>query len=170
MANVESSSTKHSWTTIDGSKIETPTTFPPYKGIVLGEAQNSAKAIPLAIKDGSALGIDCRIQKASEQINWTNTSVNGVEMNCAKSIEVKKDFDSIQVFVNSTNRTLNDVNYSTNVLKGFVKESLTRIEDVERKVDMGKQSTQESIEELSGKFDKLHIAPKDKPIPVFSLS
>ena len=66
MADVESSSAKHSWTTTDGSKIETSTTFPPYKGIVLGEAQNSAKAIPLVIKDDNALGIDRRIQKSSE--------------------------------------------------------------------------------------------------------
>ena len=27
---------KHGWTTLDGSQIETPTTFPPYKWIVLG--------------------------------------------------------------------------------------------------------------------------------------
>jgi len=42
-------------------------------------------------------------------------------MNYAKSIEVKKYFDSIQVSVNSINKTPNDVNYSTIVLKGFVK-------------------------------------------------
>lgn len=40
-----SSSAKHSWTTLDGNKVETPSTFPPYKDIILGENQNTAKAI-----------------------------------------------------------------------------------------------------------------------------
>jgi len=73
-----STSSLHSWSTLDGSKVETVTTFPPYKGIVLGEGQNSAKAIPMVLKDDNALGIDGRIQKASEQLNWTNTSVKGL--------------------------------------------------------------------------------------------
>ena len=57
---------QHSWTAIDGSKVETTTTFPPYKGIILGEAQNSIKSIALVLKDDNALRIDGRIQKASE--------------------------------------------------------------------------------------------------------
>lgn len=130
MANVESSSTKHSCTATDGSKIETSTTFPPYKDIVLGEAQKNSKAIPLVLKDDGAFGIDGRIEKYNEQVNSINTVVKAIEMSCEKYIEVKEGFDNIQVFVNSINRTLNDVNYSTTVLKGFVKESLTRIEDV----------------------------------------
>ena len=64
-----STSAQHSWFALDFSKIETSSTFPPYKGIILGEAQNSAKAIPLIFKDDNALGIDVRIQKTSEQLN-----------------------------------------------------------------------------------------------------
>jgi len=45
------SASKHAWTALDGSKVETPTTFPPYKRIVIGENQNAAKAIPLVQKD-----------------------------------------------------------------------------------------------------------------------
>lgn len=66
MENAESCSTKHTWTIIDGRKIETPTTLPPYKGILIGESQNSVKAIRLVLKDDNHLGIDDRIQKASE--------------------------------------------------------------------------------------------------------
>ena len=44
------SSSGHSWTTIDGNKDETSTSFPPFKGIVLGEGQNSANAYPLVQK------------------------------------------------------------------------------------------------------------------------
>lgn len=69
MTDAASSSTvQHSWSALDGSKIETSSTFPPYKGIILGEAQNSAKAITLILKDDNALGIDGRIQKASKQL------------------------------------------------------------------------------------------------------
>lgn len=81
---------KHGWTALDGSKLETPTTFPPYKGIISGENLNAAKAIPLVQKDDNALGIDGRIQKASEQINWTNTAIKGLEINMAKKDDVKK--------------------------------------------------------------------------------
>lgn len=52
------SSSSHSWSAIDGSKIETSTTFPPFKGIVLGEGQHSAKAYPLIQKDDTAAMIE----------------------------------------------------------------------------------------------------------------
>lgn len=60
-SSTSASTSKHAWTALDGSKVETPTTFPPYKGIVIEENQNVAKAIPLVQKDDNALGIDVRI-------------------------------------------------------------------------------------------------------------
>lgn len=96
-------------------------------------------------------------------------TVKELEMSCAKTTEIKENFDSLQVSIISISRTLNYVNYSTTMLKGFIKEYLTRIEVVEKKMDIGKQSTKESTEELSEKFDRLHIASKDKPIPISSL-
>lgn len=48
---VSTPTTQLSWTTLDGSKVETNTTFPPYKSIILGEAQSFAKTIPLVLKD-----------------------------------------------------------------------------------------------------------------------
>ena len=96
ITNIASStSTQHSWSALDGSKIETSSTFPPYKGIILGEAQNSAKAIPLVLMDDNALGSDGRIQKASEQLNWTNTAIKGLEINSAKSSVVREQIDSL---------------------------------------------------------------------------
>ena len=62
MVDAKSSSAhKNSWTTGDGTKIETTSTFPPYKGILLGEAGSSTKFIPLVLKDDFSLGIDGRI-------------------------------------------------------------------------------------------------------------
>lgn len=51
-------SQEHLWIVCDGSKLETNTKFPPYKGIMVGEARNSSKAIPLVLKDYLMLGID----------------------------------------------------------------------------------------------------------------
>lgn len=58
-----STSSVHPWSALDGSKDETITTFPPYKGIVLGEGQNSAKAIPIVLKDDNTLGIDGKFRR-----------------------------------------------------------------------------------------------------------
>lgn len=90
MTGTSSSSTKHAWTALDGSKVETPSTFPPYKGIIIRESQNTGKTIPLVQKDDNALGIDGRVQKASEQINWNNTAIKGLEMNTTKTIEIRE--------------------------------------------------------------------------------
>lgn len=105
----ESTSSQHSWIALYGLNIETPTTFPPYKGIMLGERQNSSKAILLVLKDDSASGIDGRIHKNFEQLNWTNTIVKGLEMNMAISKEVKERFDIVQVSLNSVNNSLNNI-------------------------------------------------------------
>lgn len=56
---------KHAWTALDGNKVETPSTFPPFKGIVIGGNKNVAKSTPMVQKDDNALGIDGRIEKAS---------------------------------------------------------------------------------------------------------
>lgn len=144
-----SSTTQHSWYALDSSKIETSSTFPPYKGIILGEAQNSTKAIPLVLKDDNALGIDGRIQKASEQLNWTNTTIKGFEMSSAKSSAVKEQFDNLQVSINSVNNCLNDVQFSSLVVKSYVRES-----------------TKGLIIDLAGKFDKIEMSKSKKPVLV----
>lgn len=104
-------SDKHGWIALDGSKVETPTTFPPYEGIILGENANAAKAIPLVQKDDNALGIDGRIQKASEQLNWTNTAIKGLEMNVAKIDDGKKQIDGVQSSLGSVNTFLNNLQF-----------------------------------------------------------
>lgn len=121
-------------TALDRSKVETPTTFPPYKGIVIGENKNAAKAIPLMQKEDNALGIDGCIQKANEQINWTNTVVKGLEMNVAKSIEVKEQIDTVQVSINDVNRCLNNVQFESSMFRSYARDSLNKIEEVEEKL------------------------------------
>lgn len=68
LMNEPTSSIGHSWTKIDGSKLETATIYPPFKGIVLGEGKNSANAYPIVQKE-NLVGIERRVQTVSEQIN-----------------------------------------------------------------------------------------------------
>lgn len=80
---------------------------------MLGEDSNLAKAIRLVLKDDSTLAIDGMIQKDSEQINWTNTTIKGLEMNMVRTSEKKnKEMDSLSVVVHSVNKNLNDVSFA----------------------------------------------------------
>ena len=126
-SSTSTSTSKHAWTALDGSKVGTAMTFPPYKGIVIGENQNATKAIPLIQKDDNALGIDGRIQKASEKLNWTNTAVKGLEMNVEKTIEVKEQIDTVQVSLNDENRCLNNVQFESSMIHSYARDSLNKI-------------------------------------------
>lgn len=60
----------HKWKTVDGTEIESKTTFPPFKSLVLESDSATAKAIPLLIDTGNQLsGIEKRVQNVSEQVN-----------------------------------------------------------------------------------------------------
>ena len=61
------------------------------------------------LKDDNALGIDGRIQKSSEQLNWSNIAITGLDKNVAKTVFVKEQFDRLQVSVNDVNNSLNNV-------------------------------------------------------------
>jgi hypothetical protein len=75
----ESPSPKHKWKSIDGSIVESNSTFPPFKGIVLEDNAKQVRAIPLLLSEEAIQlsGIDKRVQSVSEQINWTNTALRG---------------------------------------------------------------------------------------------
>jgi hypothetical protein len=72
-------SPSHKWKSIDGTIIESKTTFPPFQGIILEDSSKQAKAIPLLTDEANQLsGIDKRVQSVSEQLNWTNTALRGM--------------------------------------------------------------------------------------------
>jgi hypothetical protein len=74
-----SDSPGHKWKSLDGTTLESRTTFPPFQGIVLEDSSKQAKAIPLLLDGENQLsGIDRRVQSVSEQINWTNTALRGM--------------------------------------------------------------------------------------------
>jgi hypothetical protein len=67
----EPTSSKHKWKSIDGSIVESNSTFPPFKGIVLEDNAKKAKAVLLLLSEEAIQlsGIDKRVQSVSEQIN-----------------------------------------------------------------------------------------------------
>lgn len=164
-SSYSSSVNKHAWTALDGTRIETPSTFPPYIGIIIGENQNVAKVIPFVQKDDNALGIDGRIQKASEQINWTNTAIKGLEINSAKAAEIKEQFDIVQVSINEVKKCLNDVHFNSSIVRSYAKESLSKIEGVEEKLVDHLDTTKHLISGLTEKVEHMSISKTKKPVP-----
>jgi len=86
----ESSETpNHKWKGLDGSSVESKTTFPPFQGILLEDSSKQARAIPLLSDETNQLSsIDKRVQSVSEQLNWTNVALRGM----ATHIYVTNDY------------------------------------------------------------------------------
>jgi hypothetical protein len=74
-----SSNPCHKWKSLDGSILESKTTFPPFQSIILESDSSQEKACPLLTDTGNQLsGIDKRVQSVTEQLNGTNTSLRGM--------------------------------------------------------------------------------------------
>jgi len=73
-------SPKHKWKSIEGQTVESNSTFPPFKGIVLEDNNRQVKVVPLLLSEEAIQlsGIDKKVQSVSEQINWTNTALRGM--------------------------------------------------------------------------------------------
>ncbi len=92
-----SPSSKHQWAPSDDTNIESSSTFPPYKGIILEDTGKVGRAVPLALINDFALGIDGRVQKVSEQINWTNISLKGLAIHSSTTSAQKEQVESISL-------------------------------------------------------------------------
>ena len=86
-------------------------------------------------------------------------------MNMAKSKEVKEQFDTVQVSLNSVNNSLNNVQNSTSVIRGYVRESLIKLANVEDKMVEHIGSTSRQINELVQKMNQLSISKAEKLVP-----
>ena len=73
-------------------------------------------------------------RKASEQLNWTNIALKGLEINVANSAEVKEQIDTVQVSINDVNKCLHNVQFETSMIRSYARESLNKIEGVEEKL------------------------------------
>ena len=86
-------------------------------------------------------------------------------MNSAKTFVMKEQFDSLQVSVNSVNNCLNNIEFSSSVLKSYAIESLSKMDEVEGKVIQEICSTKGLIIDFSENFYNMNISKSDKPVP-----
>ena len=61
---------KHKWKSIECQTVESNSTFPPFKGIVLEDNNRQVKAVPLLLSEEAIhlSSIDKRVQSVAEQI------------------------------------------------------------------------------------------------------
>ena len=102
--------------------MESSSTFPPYKGIILEESRKVAKAFPLVLKYENTIGVYGRVQRVSDQVNWTNNMLGGLQINSTKTREQQEQLDSIQLSLNFVNINQTNIKYYVSVLEGFVRE------------------------------------------------
>lgn len=105
-----SSTPSHKWKSVDGSTLESKTTFPPFQSIILESGTTHAKACPLLTDTGNQLsGIDKRVQSVSEQLNWTNTALRGMatQVYQTESNIKPEQINDLQVSSNTATRALN---------------------------------------------------------------
>jgi hypothetical protein len=135
----ESSSTPgHKWKGIDGSLIESKTTFPPFQSIILEDSEKQAKAIPLLTDEVNQLsGIDKRVQSVSEQLNWTNIALRGM----ATQVFSTTDQES--------QRHIMDLQVSTNTVVHSVNQIHEKVVNIQDKMDI-------SLQEVSSKTRENH--------------
>ena len=64
-------SPKHKWKSIDEQQLESTSTFPPFKIVLLEEEEKQSKDVPLVLarEESQLSNTDKRIQVVSEQIN-----------------------------------------------------------------------------------------------------
>lgn len=88
-------------------KNQSPSVFPPYTSIVLGENENIAQAahlvlkddsrVPLVLKDDCVPGTDGKIRKVNELLNWTDTALKGLSIHSSTHFAQKEPIASMQV-------------------------------------------------------------------------
>ena len=71
---------RHKWKILEGQTIESNSTFPPFKCIVLEDNNRQVREVPLLLADEATqlTGVDKKVQSLLEQLNWTNTALRGM--------------------------------------------------------------------------------------------
>jgi hypothetical protein len=102
---------KHKWKIIEGQTVESNSTFPPFKGIVLEDNNRQVKTVPLLLSEEAIQlsGIDKRVYSIAEQINWTNTPLRGMATHTFVTNDYARKGQIIDLQV-STNTIVHSVN------------------------------------------------------------
>jgi hypothetical protein len=90
---------------LEGKPVESTSTFPPFKGIILEYGSKQARDVPLMLEDEAAQlsGLERKVQSMSEQINWTNTALRGMATHTFVTNDYarKGQFRDLQVSTNT---------------------------------------------------------------------
>jgi tetrahydromethanopterin S-methyltransferase subunit G len=161
----------HKWKSIDGTIIESKTTFPPFQGIILEDSSKQEKAIPLLTDEANQLsGIDKRVQSVSEKLNSTNTALRGMETQVyvpKNQVKPEQIYD-LQVSTNTVVHSINQIHEKVVNIQDKVETTLHEVsfrskEHQEELMDgLGTALTAigQSLTDIKKKTIK-----EDKPIP-----
>lgn len=93
-----------------------------------------------------------------------NYQIVFLEMNVAKTIEVKEPFDTVQVSFNDVNRCLHNVQFESSMIRSYARNSLNKI-GVEEKLVDHLDTTKQLITGLTDKVEKLNLSKTEEPFP-----
>jgi hypothetical protein len=121
----------------------------PFKGIILGEEEKQTKATPLMIhkEESQQTNSEKRLQSVSEQLNWTNTALRGMEAHTFVTNDYarKKQIDQLQVSANQVASSINSVNSQVFEIKNTL----------ESEKDSSKRDHEEPMEGLGEAFKNI---------------
>jgi len=114
MDSGKESPSQHEWKSLEGKTVESTSTFPPFKGIVLEDNNRQVKAVPLTLAEEATQlsGVEKRVQSLSEQVNWTNTALRGMAMHTFVTNDYarKGHIRDLQVSTNTIVQSVNQIN------------------------------------------------------------
>jgi hypothetical protein len=166
---------KHKWKSIEGQTVESNSTFPPFKGIVLEDNNRQVKAVPLLLSEEAIQlsGIDKRVQSVSEQINWTNTALRGMATHTFVTNDYarKGQIVDLQVSTNTIVHSVNQIQEKVTDVKDKMDSALCEISCKSRESLRNHEELMEGLGQAFSKMGKTltEIRQKDsnpdKPIP-----
>jgi hypothetical protein len=168
-------SARHEWKSLEGKTVESTSTFPPFKGIILEDNNRQVKAIPLMLAEEATQlsGIEKRVQSITEQVNWTNTALRGMATHTFVTNDYarKGHIRDLQV---STNTIIQSINQINDRVTNFHSQATKTQDVIMLKSNDYAKNHEELMEGLGEAFSTmgktlLEIKPKekapDKPIP-----
>jgi hypothetical protein len=168
-------SPRHKWKSLEGQTVESTSTFPPFKGIVLEDNNRQVRVVPLVLAEEAIqlTGVDKKVQSLSKQINWTNTALRGMATHTfvTNNYARKGHIRDLQVSTNTIVQSINQINDKVVDVQEKVDKT---IDVVTHKSQESTQHHEELMEGLGEAFSTmgktlLEIKQKDhipdKPIP-----
>jgi hypothetical protein len=166
---------KHKWKSLEGQTVESSSTFPPFKGIVLEDNNRQVRAVPLLLSDEATqlTGVDRKVQSLAEQLNWTNTALRGMATHTFVTNDYARrgQIRDLQVSTNTVVQSVNEIQDKVTDVKEKMDTALIEISSKSRESKRNHEELMEGLGEAFSNMGKslLEIKQKDnipdKPIP-----